>query len=478
MSNRAFLAAFAKPRALVLSAVAAVLFASIVACGGDDVAATPTTTPVATKSPTSSATPRSSATQTPAVTSTAQPSAIQVAASSKPRASAAVAAASTADLAALVDGNTDFAFDLYQKLRTEDGNLFYSPYSISLALAMTFAGARGQTEQQMAATLGFPMLQSKLHPAFNTLDQKLASLGDNVPADQGTGFELSIANSIWGQQGFPFENDFLDTLAVNYGAGMRLVDYVSAAEQARLLINGWVEGETKDRIEDLIPPGVIDSMTRLVLANAIYFKASWMHQFSTQATAPGQFTRLDGSDVTASMMHAGIRTGYADLDGVQAVELRYVGGDTSMLVLLPEDGKFDEFERSLDAARVQSLVDALGDYQVTLTMPKFEFESTVGLADVLKAMGITDAFNPGAADFSGMDGSATDLCIQDVLHKAFVKVDEEGTEAAAATAVIMGVTSMPQSATMTVDRPFVFVIRDGTSGTVLFVGRVLDPNAS
>ncbi len=429
------------------------------ACGNDGAAASPT------------AQPSPSATQSPVAT--AKPSDIKVAVSSKPR--AAAAGVPSGDVAVLVDGNTDFAFDVYQQLRKEEGNLFYSPFSISLALAMTYAGARGETERQMADTLSFALPQDRLHPAFNALDRHLAGLGKNVPAGQGTGFQLSIANSIWGQHDFKFIEQYLDTMAVNYGAGMRLVDYMRAAEEARLLINGWVEDETKDRIKDLIPPGVITPDTRLVLANAIYFKASWLHQFSKQATAPGQFTRLDGSKVNVPMMHQGVRTRYAEVDGVQAVELPYVGNGVSMLLLLPAEGKFREFEASLDAARVKTVVDTLGDYQVTLTLPKFEFESTIGLKEVLKVLGMTAAFD-ATADFSGMDGKR-DLYIQDALHKAFVKVDEEGTEAAAATAIIVGVTSMPQPATMTLDRPFVFLVRDRSSGTVLFAGRVLDPGA-
>ena len=389
---------------------------------------------------------------------------------------------SAADTEALVDGNTDFTLRLYQALRVEtDENLFFSPYSISLALAMAYAGARGETEQQMAETLGFTLARDDLHAAFNALDQALASRGQQrVEEGDGTRFELNIANAIWGQRGFEFLDGFLDVLAENYGAGMRLVDFVRATEESRGLINDWVAEQTEDRIVELIPEGAIDAMTRLVLTNAIYFNASWLHPFEEEQTADGRFALLDGSEVTAPMMHQSVRTAYAAAEGYQAVELPYIGHELSMVVVLPDAGEFAAFEATLDAAKLSAITAGLGDTQVTLTMPRFEFESAFGLADALKALGMTHAFTPpsgsSGADFTGMYGSR-DLYIQDVLHEAFVSVDERGTEAAAATAVLIGVTSMPQAATMTVDRPFLCLIRDRVSGTVLFIGRVMDPTA-
>ena len=380
-----------------------------------------------------------------------------------------------ADVDVLVDGNTRFAVDLYQTLKSRNGNLFYSPYSISLALAMTYAGARSETAQQMAEALNFALSQEGLHPAFNSLDLALASRGQNVRIDQGTKFQLNVANSIWGQQGFEFLDEFLDRLAENYGAVMRLVDFVRAPEESRVLINRWVEEQTEDRIEDLIPAGVINDLTRLILTNAIYFNASWLEPFEAENTADGTFFRLDGSEATVPMMHQSLRTVHAAGQDYQAVELHYVGGELSMIIILPDSGRFESFEAQLSAARLAEIIDGLSDTQVTLTLPEFEFESEFGLSDALKELGMPVAFTE-AADFSGMDGRQ-DLLIQDVRHKAFVSVDEKGTEAAAATAVVVGVTSMPRSATMVVDAPFIFLIRDRVSGSVLFLGRVLDPSA-
>ena len=389
---------------------------------------------------------------------------------------------SAVDAEALVEGNTDFALRLYQALRAEtDGNLFYSPYSISLALAMAHAGARGETEEQMSEALGLALAQEDLHPAFNALDQALANRGrQHVEEGDGTRFELNIANSIWGQRGFEFLDGFLDVLAENYGAGMRLVEFIRATEESRGLINDWVAEQTEDRIEELIPAGAINAMTRLVLTNAIYFNASWLHPFEEEQTADGGFALLDGSEVATPMMHQSLRTVYTSGDGYQAVELPYIGQELAMVLVLPETGNFATFEAALDAAELSAMAAGLSDTQVTLTMPRFEFESAFGLSDALKTLGMTLAFTPpsgsSGADFTGMYGSR-DLYIQDVLHKAFVSVDERGTEATAATAVLVGVTSMPQSATMTIDRPFLFLIRDRVSGTVLFIGRVVDPTA-
>jgi len=377
------------------------------------------------------------------------------------------------DLEKLVQGNSAFALDLYRALREQGENLFYSPYSISLALAMTYAGARGETEAQMAETLQFLLSQDQLHPAFNALDLELAKRGEEVSEDEGDAFRLNIANSIWGQEDFEFLTDFLDTLALNYVAGLRLVDFVKATEEARQAINQWVEDQTEEKIKDLIPEGVLDDMTRLVLANAIYFKAGWMHAFEEGNTQDGSFYLLDGSQVTAPFMSQEENFRYAEGDGYQALELLYVGGNTSMVILLPEADRLDAFEAGLSSTRMNEILDDLQMQNVRLRMPKFEFESSYGLKEILSAMGMKNAFE--AADFSGINGK-TDLFISEIMHKAFVSVDEEGTEAAAATAVIISLTAMPEAPVeMTLDRPFIFMIRDNETGTILFVGRVMNP---
>lgn len=382
--------------------------------------------------------------------------------------------ATQAGLATLVDGNSAFAFNLYQALRETDDNLFYSPYSISLALAMTYAGARGETEEQMANTLHFTLEDNRLHPAFNWLDIELASRGKGAKGKDDEGFRLHIVNAIWGQKDYEFLSEFLDLLAENYGAGLRILDFMKAPEQSRITINEWVSDQTEERIKDLIPKGAIDELTRLVLTNAIYFNAAWQYPFEEDATFNGVFYLLNGDKITVPMMRQTESFGYAEGDGYQVVELPYDGRELSMLVLLPQTGQFELFEGSLNAQRVDDIVKNLNTREVVLTMPKFEFESSFSLKKTLTAMGMPVAFSAGA-DFSGMTGNP-DLFIGEVLHKAFVSIDEAGTEAAAATAVIMELTGMPgEPVEVTIDRPFIFLIRDIESGTILFIGRVVNP---
>jgi serpin B len=380
------------------------------------------------------------------------------------------------DLDDLASGNSAFAFDLYRVLKEGNHNLFYSPHSISLALAMTVAGARGETERQMADTLHFTLPQDRLHPAFNGLDLELAQRGEGAEGKDGEGFRLHIANAIWGQEGYGFLSEFLDTLAENYGAGLRVLDFAGAPEESRVTINDWVSDQTENRIEDLIPPDAIDPLTRLVLTNAIYFNAAWAEPFEPDLTEDGPFYLLDGGQATVPMMRQTASFGYAEGEGVQAVELPYDGGELSMVILLPDAGEFDAFEGALDAGWVDGIVGDLSHRQVALTMPKFEFESGFSLVDALTALGMPDAFT-GAADFSGMTGDR-ELFIGEVVHKAFVSVDEAGTEAAAATAVMMELAAIPEEPVeVTVDHPFIFVIRDIETGAALFVGRVVDPGA-
>ncbi|MFC1943896.1 serpin family protein [Chloroflexota bacterium] len=378
------------------------------------------------------------------------------------------------DLSELVSGNTAFAFDLYQSLRSDEGNLFYSPYSISLALAMTYAGARGETERQMAETLHFALSQGFLHPTFNDLDLEMVNRGEGARGKDGDGFRLNIVNAIWGQKDYAFLSEFLDVLAQNYGAGLRLLDFVNETEKSRITINDWVSDQTEGRIEDLIPQGVIDAMTRLVLTNAIYFNAAWLNPFDEDMTRDGIFRLIGGGEMTVPMMWQSESLGYAEGDGYCAVELPYDGNELSMVILLPDEGKFGAFEGSLDSAFVDDIIGELTYRQVALTMPKYEFESEFSLVKALAEMGMPVAFSK-SADFSGMTGNL-DLFIGDVLHKAFVSVDESGTEAAAATAVVMELKAAPgEPLSVTVDRPFIFLIRDIKTGTVLFVGRVMDP---
>ena len=389
------------------------------------------------------------------------------------------------EMSALADGNSRFAFDLYATLAGTDGNLFFSPHSISVALAMTYAGARGETERQMAETLRFYLAQDRLHEAFNALDLSLVPQEPAAePEEDEKTFRLSIANSVWGQEDYDFLPDFLDTLAVNYGDGVRPVDFQHDPENARVQINDWVAEATEERISNLIPQDAIDQYTRMVLANAIYFKAAWQHTFDERATTDLPFHLPDGSERDVPMMRQQANFRYAIGDGYQAVELPYKGGDVAMTILLPDTGRFREFEESLSGESLGDILDSLDYTSVRLTMPKFEMESAFNLSDTLKAMGMPDAFDDTAANFSGMDGQLCrargDICllISNVLHKAFVSVDEAGTEAAAATAVIVGVTRavfQPEPIQLVVDRPFLFIIRHQKTGAILFVGRVLSP---
>jgi serpin B len=381
---------------------------------------------------------------------------------------------SLADLGMLVAGNTEFAFDLYRQLGTNGSNLFFSPYSISLALAMTYAGARSTTEEQMAETLHFTTLgQDRLHPAFNALVLELASRGEDPTVKKEDRFQLHIANALWGQDGYGFLPAFLDVLAENYGAELTQLDFIQQPEAARLTINDWVSDETDEKIKDLLPQGSIAPDTMLVLTNAIYFKGTWEYRFDKDSTIEnGIFTLLDGSQVAVPMMRQTAHYGYAEGKGFKAVELPYVGDKLSMVILLPETGQFEEFSQGLNAERVNAILKGLRDQGfVAVHLPRFEYQSELNLAGPLLKMGMADVFT-GAADFSGMDGTHS-LFIDEVFHKALISVDEDGTEAAAGTAV-----TMRKSADHTVvaDHPFIFLIRDIKTGTILFIGWVMDPS--
>ena len=379
-----------------------------------------------------------------------------------------------AQLQTLVEGNTAFAVDLYQQLREEDdGNLFFSPHSISLALAMTYAGARGETAEQMAQTLHFPFPQETLHPTFNALD--LALQPD--PTNEET-FALHIANSLWGERTYAFLDAFLEELARNYGAGLNLMDFMGDPDGARQAINDWVSDQTNEKIQNLLAPGVITPMTRLVLANAIYFNAQWLYPFNPEATRDQPFTLLDGSQVNAPMMFWGEAQSlpYTQGDTYQAVALPYKGGEAEMIVLLPDAGEFTAFEAALTAAQLAEIVAKLDHTRVNVRLPRFSYSSEFSLADTLAALGMPAAMIAGQADFSGMDGTR-ELYIGAVIHKAFVAVDEAGTEAAAATAVVMLERAMApnEHIEFLVDRPFLYLIRETETGAVLFLGRVVNP---
>lgn len=378
----------------------------------------------------------------------------------------------------LVEGNNGFAFALYQAIKGEEGNIFYSPFSISQALAMTYAGAKGETEIQMGDTMRFTLPQNRLHPAFNWLDLELASRGEGAQGSDGGEFRLNIANSLWGQSGYSFVQAYLDTLAENYSAGMNLVDFIADPEACRLTINRWVEVKTEERIKELLKSGTLSTATRLVLVNAIYFNAAWMYPFPEESTIPGSFYTLDDGEITVDMMRGAepSEMGYFDGDGFQVVDIPYDAEELAMTIILPDEGKFADVEGSLDSAMWDEITGSLAIWNVDLSMPKFEFDFPLGLKQTLSDMGMPIAFSD-MADLSGINGTGG-LYIEDVVHQAFIKVNEAGTEAAAATAVIINFTSMPDNVVrVDINRPFIFAIRDIPTGAVLFAGRIVNPES-
>jgi serpin B len=378
-----------------------------------------------------------------------------------------------AQLSSLVSGNSAFAFTLYQHLKENStGNLFYSPYSISTALAMTYGGAVGDTQKQMGSALYFTLPQAQLHPAFNQLALDLASRGQNAKGTDGKSFALNIANALWGQQDFTVQPAFLNLLAQNYGAGLNLLDFKNSPEPSRVTINNWVSDQTNDKIKDLLPQGSITPATRFVLTNAIYFDAAWQNPFAKESTSNGNFNLLNSSTVSVPMMNREGSYSYVKGSGYQAVELPYSGNEVAMDIIVPDAGQFNTFESAMTADKVSGIIGSLKSSFIVMTMPKFQFDSAFSLKDALTSLGMSVAFTD-KADFSGITGQP-DLFISDVVHKAFVAVDEEGTEAAAATGVIMVGAAMPANS-LTIDRPFVFLIRDNQTGAILFVGRVLNP---
>lgn len=376
------------------------------------------------------------------------------------------------DSSQVVEGNTRFALDLYGQLRKQDGNLFFSPFSLSTALAMTYAGARGETAQQMARVLHFNLPPERLHATLAKLLREL-EVGHGAP-----GFELHIANALWMQEKYKFLPEFLAVGRDQYRAGLETVDFASAAEQARETINAWVADRTSGKIKDLVPPGHLSALTRLVLTNAIYFRAAWLVPFDKQQTHTGPFTLPDRKKVEVPLMQQkGEFFRYLEQANLQILELPYGGESKSMLVLLPRnpDG-LPALEKKLDAKTLAGWLDKLSHRNVEVTLPRFTLTCAFSLNDALAALGMRDAFDDsGAADFSGVDGNR-DMYLGAVLHKAFVDVNEEGSEAAAATGVAFGGIDEPEKpAVFRADHPFLFLIRDDRSGSVLFLGRVTNP---
>ena len=373
----------------------------------------------------------------------------------------------SSDLSKLVKGNNNFAFNFYHAVGSQDGNVVYSPLSLSHALAMAYAGARGETAIQIARALEFDLPVERIHPAFARLFQKLAE-------SPGT---LYITDSLWSQEGLVLLPDFLSLLERNYGADLRSADFAKGPESARQEVNEWVRQKTDGKILDLLKPGAVNEQTRMVLVSAVYFKAIWQHSFSPELTQEGTFTRQDGRHVRKPMMTLPepINLDYYQGSDYQAVALPYADGITSLVVIIPESGSFSEFERNLGADELAAILAALSPHSVRITLPKFTFKSELDLEKTLPSLGLTDAFRPGAADFSGMTGWR-DFVLGQARQKVYISADEAGTEAAAATALgVDWISYRPSEIRLIVNHPFIFAILDRSTGSLLFLGRVVDP---
>jgi serpin B len=385
-------------------------------------------------------------------------------------------------LETLVEGNTRFALDLYEYLREgEEGNLLASPYSVSVALAMTYAGAREETESQIAEAMRFS-LEEEIHPVFAALYHELEARSEADEDGEGDPFELAAANAAWGLESYPYREEYLALVETYYGAGFNVVDFEGDPEGSREEINAWVAERTEERIDELLPEDSIDELTRLVLTNALFFHAAWAEPFEEERTEDAPFTALDGTVEEVPLMNQNGRFPYAEIDGHQAIELPYAGREVGMVVVLPAEGEFEHVESGLDPGRFATIDDALEPQEGTIALPRFEFESGFALEDALSALGMPVAFDEREANFDGiapleeLDGN---LYVDDVYHDTFIAVDESGTEAAAATGVVINEESAPADPfEMVVDRPFLFAIRDRPTGTVLFLGRVVDAAAA
>lgn len=381
-------------------------------------------------------------------------------------------AAPEADQRQAVDDTTTFALDVYRKLPASAENVAFSPWSVTTALSMTYPGARGTTQTAFETVLHQSLPQDRYHRAMNTLDRALEARGQGAMGRDGKAFRLRSNNQLFAQQGMALVPGFLDVLAEEYGAGVRLLDFAAQPEPSRKAINGWIDTNTEHLIPELLKEGTITADTRLTLVNTLYFNAAWQTPFEHSKTAPGPFTLGDGSTVQTELMAAeDLAVRHATVDGVLALELPYQNDEVAMLLLVPPAGKLGQLEQSLDAAKLRGFVDALQARTAAVRMPKFEARSAANLGDILKELGLGVAFS-GDADFTGMQAEGG-LAITGVVHEAVVKTDEAGTEAAAATAVVVGRVSIPEY--LEVNRPFLYLIRDRATGVVLFLGRVTRP---
>lgn len=374
----------------------------------------------------------------------------------------------------LVQDNSAFAFNLYKQLRTSKGNLSFSPYGISTAMALVHAGARGDTEKQITQTLCFTLEKNNLHQEFAGLQDRLNQI------QQAGDIKLFIANSLWPQKDYELLDEFLLLAGKYYGISITPVDYEQAKDITARTINAWIESKTENKIKDLIHPKELSELTRFILANTIYFKGDWENQFNPDFTQNKPFYVLPNKFVKTPMMSQLEYVKYAQLKTLQIVQIPYLGNDISMLILLPNkrDG-LEQIEQSLSVDNLDFWRQRLKDGRVNIILPKFTMTCTYDLRKAFEDMGMVDAFKYPIADFSGMDGSR-ELCIGLIKHKVLVNVNEAGTEAAAATVVMMEAGySPPQSLPVfRADHPFLFIIQENKTGCILFIGRVINPNGT
>jgi serpin B len=367
---------------------------------------------------------------------------------------------------------------LYGELSGKPGNLALSPYSIAMALGMTVNGAAGATAKEMREVLGTGEL-ARFNGGMNALDSAIEGLAGKQKRKDGSSAELALAtaNQIFGQGSTPWSDEFLDVLAREFGAGMRTVDFEGATEEARTLINEWTAAQTRDRIPEIIPKDVLDALTRLVLVNAIYLKAPWEVPFEKLLTKKQPFHTAGGESVPVDTMDGRPSAAVATGEGWQAARLLYAGSTVAMTIVLPDEGRMDEVEAAVAGGGLATFLEKGTPGLLDLRLPRWKFRTQSPLKDVLIALGMPLAFDQVKADFLPMTANDTFLYISAVAHEAFIAVDEEGTAAAAATAVVMTETSLPQYVPFHVDRPFLFVIHDVQHGTPLFLGRVDDPSS-
>lgn len=363
-----------------------------------------------------------------------------------------------------------FAFDVYKKLaQSSDNNIFFSPVSISMALGMTYAGANGETKQQMAKALRFPADDKNFHKQIGNLMNELLSKGSK-------GVEISLANQQWADKSYKFRCKYLCEVKRAYKAPVKRLDFRNKSDESRLVINKWVEDQTRERIKDLLPGGSITNLTTLVLTNAIYFKGQWDSKFQEEDTNNEPFKTASGKEVQARMMNAKEKYNIYQGNGIKLLELPYAGKDFSMLVLLPnEETSLPQVEKQLTLDEINRYIDLMIESEVRIGLPKFKFESKAELKPVLSELGMPIAFS-NTADLSRMARNK-ELKIDEVYHKAFVEVSEEGTEAAAATAVVIVRKSISIPVDFIANRPFMFMIRENKNGNILFMGRVNNPNS-